>query len=202
MKDGVPMGIEELTTRQLIIDAAKQEFLDKGFPKASLRNIAKNANVTTGAFYGYFSTKEDLFATIVKPCCAAVKCRFSQSKESFFEIPSPDSKRIDCVEWMVDYMYDHYDIFKILVCCSDGTQYESFVHDMCEIEVESTMRFLSKNNYDTDVLDKQFCHMIVSGMFGGIFEVIEHDLPREKAKPFVRRLREFNHAGWMQLMEK
>lgn len=194
------MGLEELTTRQLIIDAAKKEFLEKGFQNASLRTIAKNANVTTGAFYGYFKGKEDLFSTIVLPCSAAVKCRFARSQDSFFVLPKGNSENtIDCIDWMIDYIYDHYDIFKILICCSDGTAFESFVHDMVEIEVDSTIEYLSKKGYDINNIDKQLCHMIVSGMFGGIFELIEHDMPREKAKPFVEKIREFNHAGWIEI---
>lgn len=194
------MRIEELTTRQLIIDAAKHEFLEKGFQNASLRAIAKNANVTTGAFYGYFKGKEDLFSAIVLPCSAAVKCRFARSQDSFFVLPTDnDGTKIDCIDWMIDYIYDHYDIFKILICCSDGTGFENFVHDMVEIEVDSTLEYLAKRGYDPDRIDKQLCHMIVSGMFGGIFELIEHDMPREKAKPFVEKIREFNHAGWLKI---
>ena len=41
-------------TLESIRQAAMQEFLDKGFLGASLRQIVKNAGVTTGAFYGYF----------------------------------------------------------------------------------------------------------------------------------------------------
>lgn len=193
------MNLQDVSTRQLIIEAGKQEFLQKGFQGASLRSIAKSAHVTTGALYGYFSSKEDLFSAIVLPCSAAVKCRFSQSKDSFFELPeNTESNAVDCIPWMVDYMYDHYDVFKILICCSDGTQFESFVHDMVEIEVKSTLEHIS----DADTVDEALCHMIVSGMFGGIFELIEHDMPRELAKPYVQKLREFNHAGWMELICK
>ena len=39
-----------------ILNSAKAEFLEKGFKDASLRNIAKQAGVTTGAIYGYFNT--------------------------------------------------------------------------------------------------------------------------------------------------
>ena len=39
------MKNKDLTTRQLIIDAGKKEFLEKGFRGASLRTIAQN---TTG----------------------------------------------------------------------------------------------------------------------------------------------------------
>ena len=38
------------STLEKIHIAAKQEFLDKGFQLASLRNIVKTAGVTTGAF--------------------------------------------------------------------------------------------------------------------------------------------------------
>ena len=42
---------------------AMEEFTEKGFQGASLRQIVKQAGVTTGALYGYFSSKEALFAS-------------------------------------------------------------------------------------------------------------------------------------------
>ena len=64
--------MEEKSTATLenIQEAALTEFLDKGFLGASLRQIVKNAGVTTGAFYGYFPNKEALFAAIVEPHAA------------------------------------------------------------------------------------------------------------------------------------
>ena len=56
-----------VTTLEKIQEAAMAEFLDKGFQGASLRQIVKNAGVTTGAFYGYFSSKEALFASCRRP---------------------------------------------------------------------------------------------------------------------------------------
>lgn len=44
-------------TLEKIQQAALEEFSEKGFLGASLRQIFKNAGVTTGAFYGYFSSK-------------------------------------------------------------------------------------------------------------------------------------------------
>lgn len=51
---------ETHSTLEHIHIAAKKEFLEKGFRSASLRNIVKSAGVTTGAFYGYYSSKEEL----------------------------------------------------------------------------------------------------------------------------------------------
>ena len=59
------MGEAETTTLRLIHSAAMQEFLEKDFQSASLRNIVKKAGVTTGAFYGYYASKESLFESLV-----------------------------------------------------------------------------------------------------------------------------------------
>lgn len=53
--------------RQAILEAAKQEFLDKGYKGASMRSIAKKANMTVGNLYRYFKNKEEINLTIVGP---------------------------------------------------------------------------------------------------------------------------------------
>ena len=59
------MNRNENNTLDDILSAAKAEFSEKGFQSASLRRIVKNADVTTGAFYGYFKSKEELFDALV-----------------------------------------------------------------------------------------------------------------------------------------
>lgn len=196
-------------TLQKILDAGIEEFQTKGFQNASLRQIVKNAGVTTGAFYGYFSSKEALFASIVEPHAAAVMGKFMTAQTDFAELPEEEQpthmgqESSACVNWMIDYMYEHYESFKLLICCSDGTPYENFVDNMVEFEVEYTFRYidvLRNLGHDVPELDKDLCHMIASGMFDGIFEVLRHDMPKERAKRFVTQLREFYTAGWMKMM--
>lgn len=38
-------------TEQKLIKSGREEFLEKGYAKANLRDICKAAGVTTGAFY-------------------------------------------------------------------------------------------------------------------------------------------------------
>ena len=52
-------------TPRNIRKCAALEFAEKGFRGASLRNIVKQAGVTTGAFYGYYNSKEELFEALV-----------------------------------------------------------------------------------------------------------------------------------------
>ena len=197
-------------TLKKIQEAAMAEFLDKGFQGASLRQIVKNAGVTTGAFYGYFSSKEALFASIVEPHAAALMGRFMEAQTSFSELPEQEQpehmglESSQCVNWMVDYIFcDHREPVKLLLCKAEGTSYEHFVHNMVEVEVEYTLRYmdvLRRLGREVPELSQSLCHIIASGMFNGLFEIVVHDMPKEQALRDVEQFRTFYTGGWLKLM--
>lgn len=196
-------------TREMIQEAALTEFADKGFLGASLRQIVKNAGVTTGAFYGYFSSKEALCASIVEPHAAALMGKFMEAQISFAELPreeQPEHMGVEsgnCVAWMVDYICRHREPVKLLLCKAEGTPYERFVHNVVEVEVEYTLRYmdvLRSMGRNIAPLNQSLCHIIASGMFTGIFEIVIHDMPYEQAMRDVEQLRAFYTAGWQSLM--
>lgn len=197
-------------TLENIQRAALAEFLDKGFQGASLRQIVKNAGVTTGAFYGYFSCKEALFASIVEPHAAALMGPFMEAQAAFAELADAEQpshvgvESSSYIHWMVEYICDHPEPVKLLLTKAEGTSYEHFVHNMVEVEVEATLRYmkvLRRLGHSVPDLDRDLCHIVASGMFNGIFEVVIHDMPRETALNYVERLREFYDAGWLKWLE-
>lgn len=196
-------------TLEKIQQAALEEFSEKGFLGASLRQIVKNAGVTTGAFYGYFSSKEALFASLVEPHAAALMGRFMEAQTGFAELPEKEQPAHmgeasgDYVDWMVDYICEHREPVKLLLCRAEGTSYEHFVHNMVEVEVEYTLKYmevLRRLGKEIPQLDQSLCHIIASGMFNGLFEIVIHDMPREQALRDVDQLRDFYTAGWLKLM--
>ncbi len=196
-------------TLNKILQAALEEFSEKGFLGASLRQIVKRAGVTTGAFYGYFSSKEALFAYIVEPHAKALMSKFMETQISFAELPEeeqPSHVGVDSgayLRWMVDYICQHREPVKLLLCGAEGTSYENFVHSMVEVEVESTLKYMETLRHmgqKVPQLSQSLCHIIASGMFNGIFEIVIHDMPREQAQQNMEQLRAFYTAGWMQLM--
>ena len=203
--------MEEKTSATLesIEQAAMQEFLEKGFQGASLRQIVKNAGVTTGAFYGYFSSKEALFNALVEPHAAALMGRFMEAQTSFAELPEEEQvshmgdESGNYVRWMVDYICQHRDPVKLLLTRSEGTSYERFVHNMVEVEVEYTIRYIEVLRHlgkDVPELSNSICHIIASGMFNGLFEIAIHDMPKEQALQYVEQFRTFYTGGWLSLM--
>ena len=196
-------------TLERIRQAALEEFSEKGFLGASLRQIVKNAGVTTGAFYGYFSSKEALFAAIVEPHAAALMGRFMEAQTGFAELPEKEQPEHmgeasgNYVDWMVDYICRHREPVKLLLCRAEGTSYEHFIHNMVEVEVDSTLRYmdvLRRLGKDIPPIDRSLCHIIASGMFNGLFEIVIHDMPREQAFRDAAQFRTFYTAGWLKLM--
>ena len=203
--------MEEKSTATLekIQEAAMSEFLDKGFQGASLRQIVKNAGVTTGAFYGYFSSKEALFASIVEPHAKALMGKFMEAQTSFAELPEeqqPDhmgEESSSYIHWMVNYICQYREPVKLLLTRAEGTSYEHFVHNMVEMEVEYTLQYmevLRRLGREVPELSQSLCHIIASGMFNGIFEIVVHDMPKEQALRDVEQFRTFYTGGWLKLM--
>jgi len=60
------------TLRQLL-DAAAEEFGEKGFHEASISQITQRAGVAIGSFYTYFDSKEEVFTALVRDFSAQVR---------------------------------------------------------------------------------------------------------------------------------
>ena len=79
-----------METKKTLLESAKKEFLQKGFAGASLRTIAANAGVTTGAMYRHFKDKDAFFCALVDDAVEATKkvVMFADSKtHAGFESP-------------------------------------------------------------------------------------------------------------------
>lgn len=195
-------------TKIKIEKAALAEFMDKGFANASLRQIVKNAGLTTGAFYKYYSTKESLFAALVEPYANKIYSIYDVTLQNFQTLTSEEQQKAmirvstDSISEMLDYIYEHYDNFKLLLCKADGTPFTLFIHNLVEKETDSTLRFIEDmRNSGTNIprLDKDFVHMVSSGMFSAMFEIVAHDMEKSKAVERVKMLKKFYTGGWEKL---
>ncbi len=197
-----------LSTLELIHQAAKTEFMEKGYLSASLRNIVKNAGVTTGAFYGYYKSKEELFDALVEKHANYIFAVLDQHMSEFNEIPVQEQSvqmseiSNSGIGIILDYLYQYKDEFKLLLLYSDGTRYSEFVHQLVEKEARATKEYMNNLNEMEHTflpISDDLIHMISSGFFTGILETVIHDMPKEEAKKYVAQLSRFYTAGWSEL---
>lgn len=201
------LWIEEATEN--IVAAAKEEFLKYGFIDASLRRIAEKANSSTRSIYTRFSDKETLFAYFVKEHAeyflAGVErylTDFSNApKEEQIEGRKDNSSNFAYV--LLDYIYDNFDAFYLLVCCSKGTVYENFIEQIAALETEHTQKYLLAIDSEIADLPKvtvEFIHMMSRSFFDGYFETVRHRFDREKAIEHLEKLILFHNGGWEKFM--
>ncbi len=70
---------DDSAKRRQILDGARRVFLSEGFDGASMNEVARTAGVSKGTLYVYFTSKEDLFAALLrdeKSSQAEQICRF------------------------------------------------------------------------------------------------------------------------------
>jgi AcrR family transcriptional regulator len=60
-------------TLRKILDAAQEEFGERGFSESSIVGITQRAGVALGTFYTYFDSKEALFQALVRDMSSQVR---------------------------------------------------------------------------------------------------------------------------------
>lgn len=68
-------------TKDKILAAAQQEFLEKGFEKAKMEDIAKRAGVTKVMLYYHFNAKQNILNEIFKSVLGEIKAAFRANME-------------------------------------------------------------------------------------------------------------------------
>ncbi len=198
------------TTLQKIKTEGKREFLEKGFKDASLRNIVKRAGVTTGAFYGYYPDKGALFEALVRPVADGILNMFSEMETDFLEGldagTDPGAYRMDgfSIRCFIDYIYDHYDAFKLLFTCAAGTVFGNFMDTLVELDVTSFYRYfdwLEQAGIPFHKPDRNLLHILTNAHYSAIFEIVVHDMPKEAALSYTDTLLKFFISGWNTVFE-
>lgn len=162
------------TTLENIHRAAKAEFLEKGYKDASLRNIVKSVGMTTGAFYGYYKSKEELFEAIVGEHYEYIRNRFIKAQQEFAELPAAQQPEVMsdisgiCMYDILYYAYEHLEECKLILCCSEGTKFAGLIDEMVEIEVDGTHAYqdvLRQLGRSSPHIDPSLEHILITGMF-------------------------------------
>ena len=199
------MDGDDSTTLQKIMAEGKKEFLEKGFKDASLRNIVKRAGVTTGAFYGYYPDKGALFDALVKPVADGILEMFTEMEADFLgglgNSVENGSYRMDgfSIRCFIEYIYDHYEAFKLLVTRADGTAYADFKDMLVELDVDSFYRYfdwLEQAGVNFHRPERNLLHILTNAHYSAIFEIVVHDMPKESALLYTDTILNFFISGW------
>ena len=198
------MSRDKTAHHEMIITAARNEFMTYGFADASMRRIAAAAGMSVAGLYKHFANKEEMFAALVEPACQGLMALYRQ-EETAERAALQDGVLTD--KWeeggeaklAMTYIYDHLDAFRLLICKSRGTRYESFLHDLAVEEEKTTialMDILRNNGMPINTVNPEEFHLLVTANVNAIFQAVEHNFTREEAMHYADTLDVFFTRGW------
>lgn len=202
------MPKDKTETHEKILPAAKEEFLEKGFEQASMRNIAAKIGMSAAGLYRHFANKEDLFAALVEPALKACREWYQVCKEKDYEWL--DENDLDAmwesnadVEMILEIVYPNFEAFKLLICRSEGTRYANFLHDLVMLEQKETLAFMDiarQRGVPVKEIREEEMHLLMSAYVTALFEVVVHDFPKEDARHYLKTFQEFFYPGWRSVL--
>jgi len=201
------MSKDKTQSHNRIIEAAKKEFLEYGFIDASMRRIASEAGIQVGGLYKHFANKEDMFVSLVEPTVNEMMILYREEEKR--ELAALESANCPD-EWLnyketeriMDFIYDHFDACKLLICRSQGTRYENFAHECALMEERTTMNYMgrlkAKNVPILDVSEKEL-HLLVTTNIEAVLQAVIYDFSREEARHYAKTLDLFFMGAWKAL---
>ena len=198
------MPKDKSATGARILVCMREEFLAHGYEKASLNRIADKVGITTAGLYKHYHGKEDMFAALVQDTIDALDALNADGMGQLAEDPSAyDPFREDWSRALVDFIFDHYDGAKLLICCSHGSRFESFEEDMIEQETKSNQQYaelLASCGRPVKQLTEMQWHLLSTEYIHLVFEIVRHDLTREEAYRHMAFVRALLYPGWREIL--
>lgn len=98
-------------TRRRILDAAAQEFGEKGFHESSIVSITGRAGVALGSFYTYFDSKDELFRALVSDISGGVRTAVAPAIK---DCPPELEREAQAFRAFLSFIKEHKEIYRII----------------------------------------------------------------------------------------
>jgi AcrR family transcriptional regulator len=98
-------------TLRKILDAARDEFGERGFSDSSIVGITQRAGVALGTFYTYFDSKEAVFQALVKDMSAQVRDHVAPAFDG--AVDAVDGER-RALESFLRFAREHRHVYRII----------------------------------------------------------------------------------------
>jgi AcrR family transcriptional regulator len=99
--------------KEKILDKARSHFLRHGYLNASLRKIARDAGVTTGALYHHFRGKDELFVEVCLNGFALMNRKFESAEKMTAGRP-PEDRIMAFFDAYVSFFFEHRDYYELI----------------------------------------------------------------------------------------
>ena len=189
------MQIKKNDVKNALLEAARQEFLKKGFKNASVRNIVKCADTTIGNFYNYFESKEAVFSELVNSSYTDLTNFITNHHDSEMSAQPIDNMdisflRIYLKEILKNLVPKFDESFLLLIECSKDTKYSNIKDELINFIGLHFLEHISL--YSPDYKNIEMGRLISSQLVHGITEIIKTYKDKRKNHDIYNRIQVSN----------
>lgn len=190
-----------------IINAARREFILKGFKDASMRDIAHNSNVGLSNIYNYFKNKDEIFLAVVKPAKEALYIFIDQQHNEDnidFDRMTTFYYQDEMIEVYINLIFRYKKELRLLLYGSDGSSLTNFRDSFTDYLTQVSIRHMNivKKRYpEAQLMSNFLIHTLSSWMVSILGEIVTHNLSKQRTRIFFKELFRFEIAGWRGLIK-
>ena len=194
-----------MTTKKMIVEVAKSEFIAHGYVNTTLRKIASKCNISATAIYRHFRDKEEIFQSVIQPFIDKLKRVSEEIEKTDYDLLFNNN-----VEQVWEFEEDRNIHFELLftenrpiVTLVIKERREWLKSVLLESEYNSTMKYLNKMKelgYKLNDFDELSYKAILDSYLEAYFHVLEMKLNKQDSFNICKTISEFYRVGFRKLL--
>lgn len=188
-----------------VIAAAREEFTEYGYEKASMRRVGERCGFTAAGLYRHCRDKEDLFDQLAAPAVDRLNDWMNAHLSKYLTAVRDEGNlqwQDSWIDMMREIVYAHVDDYYLLLTCSSGTKYENFLHDLTQTAQDRMLQYLpvlkGKGLAIRDISPMEL-HLLLSAYVTALFEPVIHRYSLDEATRCLETVEAFFLPGWKTL---
>ena len=199
------MPKDKTASHARVLAAAREEFLAYGFEKASMRHVGERCGLTAAGLYRHCRDKADLFDLLVSPAIGQLNTWMENHLARYLTAVREDGTlqwQDSWIDMMREVVYPHVEDYHLLLTCSSGTKYESFLHDLTQAAQERTLQYLPilrEKGLAVREISPRELHLLYSAYVTALFEPVIHRYSLDESMRCLETIEAFFLPGWKTL---
>lgn len=144
--------------KELILNAALEEFAEYGYHISSINKIAKKANISKGLIYNYFDSKEDLLKSVMMNGIKILFENFDPNRDGFLTEDEFDF----FIEKVFELLKDNISFWKLYFSLLMKKGILELIKEPLQNYIEPLMLILS-NYYERHGKENPMAHALLFG---------------------------------------
>jgi len=199
------MQIKKEEVKDEIDRAAVRVFLEKGYRRASMKEIARIAETSVSNMYNYYSGKLDLFTALVQPVLGSIHRLLDSLIEQEEELSLTEKSSREEFERLLigtlsEFLGFRREPLLLLFDKSQGTPFESSRDEMIQFVEKHFIDSLPQHQRTGEIL--LLMHILASNFMEGLLEIVRHSRNDAERRIVLRGLVQYHINGIYPFFEE